>query len=355
MFDLPNAKRCGSPRHVSQGPYIAPLLEAGHFARTAPFFANCLSRVRRDELMDSSSGSGSEREERSVGGLDKAQEAAVRAKLEAHVSRVLALGLPAQQPAAGGGGGGSGGGGDGGSETQGQGGDPPSQPDQEKEEEEFAFRLFSTSTAAPKVVLAADDGSGTTAGQGGFVVPSRPLSYYLAQEPTEDEMERYRSSAVRGEDVVRRSGQRRWGLEVPWRVTTITVSHKQLKALSGKSPQQQAGETAGGDEDDEAAPPPEKKRRPGKKRRIALHIKGRARKEELLQEEMRKASKEEHVKEKKKRLNREKKLKRRQKERDKKSGAKAEGEGEASSGIADAADGGGGGASPSADGGDNSS
>ena len=168
-------------------------------------------------------------------------------------------------------------------------------------DEEYEFRLFST-TAPSKVVLvpeAAPDG--------------------------EAEWKQYRAAALTGEDVLALSKQRCWGLEVPWRVTTIEASRKELGALEAST----AGDTADtvSDEGEDTAGALQKKKRPGKKRRIALRIKEKADKAKAEAELKLQMSKEEHLAEKKKRLNREKKLKRREKERAKKAAGKA-GDGE---------------------------
>lgn len=182
----------------------------------------------------------------------------------------------------------------------------------DKQEEEFEFRLFSTSskTATPaKVILAASDDEDAPQGEGRFAVAARPTSYYVASNPTPEQLERYHLAAVAGEDIILGARKRAWGLERPWRVIRLTVSKKSLAVL-----QVTTGRSGEGDEEQKAA----KKKRPGKKRRIASRIKAKAEKEKREAEEKHKMSKEEHLKEKKKRLNREKKLKRRAKEREKK-------------------------------------
>lgn len=189
-------------------------------------------------------------------------------------------------------------------------------------EEEFEFRLFSgpAGTSAPaKVVLSASDDEDGARGDGGFVQPVRPESYYLAGEATPEQQERYRWAAVTAEDVAEGASKRAWGLERPWRVVRISLSSK-------KAPSRTAGLVAGATTDaSEDADDGSKRKRPGKKRRIAVRIKARAEKEKREAEKARREaeekhriSKEEHLSEKKKRLNREKKLKRRAKEKEKK-------------------------------------
>lgn len=246
----------------------------------------------------------------------------MRAKLNERLSSLLGLDLsaslppPAQEkgpdrgeevpPGQEGGGGGGGGGGD----------------DEHKQEEEFEFRLFSTSskTAAPaKVILAASDDEDAPQGEGGFTVPVRPASYYLAGDVTPEQLERYRWAAVAGEDIILGARKRAWGLERPWRVVRLTVPKKSLAGLPTTAQATLIHSSEGGE------PPAPKRKRPGKKRRIASRTKAKAEKEKREAEDKFKMSKEEHLKEKKKRLNREKKLKRRAKEKEKKLTTKDEG------------------------------
>jgi hypothetical protein len=182
--------------------------------------------------------------------------------------------------------------------------EPTEEENKPHHDEEFEFRLFSTTSAA-KVILPDDDESAAAGREAGLVVPSRPLSYYMAGEPSPELRERYRLSAITTEDILKAAQKRSWGLEMPWRVTKITVSAKKLPASTS---QYAIGE----------ANFPVKRKRPGKKRRIALRKKGRTQKEKEEAKKRQELEKEEHLREKKKRLNREKKLKRRQKEKEKK-------------------------------------
>ncbi|KAK3378438.1 hypothetical protein B0H63DRAFT_479880, partial [Podospora didyma] len=254
-------------------------------------------RVRRQDLYDSASERQSSPED------DDGQEAEVRAKLNARLSALFALNISnahdpmeeavvAEAEAA-----------DGGVDAN--------------VEPEFEFRLFSTS--APKVVLASD---AEMAGiHQGPAISRRPLSCHIRGELTPKEQERFQFSAVSGSQVVDGARQRAWGLEVPWRVTKITISTGEKgKNISIKpQPPSAAASFLGGQESSEVVQG--KRKRPGKKRRIALRIKDKAKKEQ----ELEKMTKEEHLKEKKKRLNRERKLKRRQKEKEKKLVNKGEG------------------------------
>lgn len=257
--------------------------------------------MRRDELYDSSSsdaGSGSRH-------VDAQEDAEVRAKLNERLASLLGLDLSASAPTF--------------EHKESDRGE-----DVQEEEEEFEFRLFSTSskTAAPaKVILAASDDEDAPQGEGGFTVPARPTSYYVAGDPTPEQRARYRWAAVAGEDIVLGARKRAWGLEKPWRVIRMTVPNKSLAGLPTTAAPGTRDHASEGGEQEAAV----KRKRPGKKRRIATRIKAKAEKEKREAAEKYKMSKDEHVKEKKKRLNREKKLKRRAKEREKKLATKGEG------------------------------
>ncbi|RYP20609.1 hypothetical protein DL765_002680 [Monosporascus sp. GIB2] len=255
-------------------------------------------RVRREELYDSSTDGEDSR--------DEEVDAALRAKLRAQLSGLLDFSFP---PAA---------------DTSR--GDAPQQQQQrdgaavgdddhhqaEREEElAFSFRLFRDEAPSHKVVLEQDEAP-PQAGGGAFVVARRPTSYYLADEPSPDAMARFRAAAVSPDHIFRDAGRRRWGLEKPWRVTTITITANTA-----------TGAAAGGDElgsgrGVEAG----KKKRPGKRRRIILRTREKARREREEAAKQQLVEKELHLKEKKKRLNRERKLKRRAKEREKKLASK---------------------------------
>ncbi|OIW29894.1 hypothetical protein CONLIGDRAFT_680699 [Coniochaeta ligniaria NRRL 30616] len=253
-------------------------------------------RVRRDELYSSES------EGDAV--AHRQEDAATRAKLNERLARMYSLDVVGP---------GAPGAGDSDEELP----DAPADGD-DQEEPAFEFRLFSTAGSAPKVVVNdEDDGDGA-------ILSSRPKSFHLKEDFTPEELERFRQVAVEYTDIVQGAQQRAWGLEVPWRVTKITVK----PGPGTSSTVQKGGKSKTTTEE------PDKRKRPGKKRRIAFRIKEN---ERIQKEEERKAkeeaaakhrlTKEEHLKEKKKRLNREKKLKRRQKEKEKKMAGKSGGEG----------------------------
>ncbi|KAJ4423495.1 hypothetical protein N0V82_001820 [Gnomoniopsis sp. IMI 355080] len=283
---IPLARR-GSPCHVygiKEPAAIKPVPDA--------------KRVRRDELY----GSSSEAEGHSQ--ADAAEDAEVRAKLNARLSSLLGLDLASAGP------------------TPEQPAEPPQEAgaDQEEkaDEEEFEFRLFSTSSkaAAPvKVVLAASDDEDADLGDGAFTVPERPSSYYFAGEPTPEQLHMFRQSALAGDDVVLGARKRAWGLERPWRIIRLGGQSKSAGRPSVRGSNVKVVATAApiANEGDQ-----QKRKRPGKKRRIATRTKAKTEKEKREAAEKQKMTKEEHLKEKKKRLNREKKLKRRAKEREQK-------------------------------------
>lgn len=258
--------------------------------------------MRRDELYDSSSDAGSGSH------VDAQDDAEVRAKLNERLAGLLGLDLAAPAPAA---------------PTLEQ----QKDDDDHKQDEEFEFRLFSTSsktTVPAKVVLAASDDEDAPQGEGGFTVPVRPTSYYVAAQPTPEQLERYRWAATSGQDILLGARKRAWGSERPWRVVRLKVPKKSLAGLH-LPPAAAAQVTLGHASEDDEQQTAVKRKRPGKKRRIASRIKAKAEKEKHEAEEKNKMSKEEHLKGKKKRLNREKKLKRRAKEKEKKLATQAEG------------------------------
>ncbi|KAI9158690.1 hypothetical protein HJFPF1_06688 [Paramyrothecium foliicola] len=174
------------------------------------------------------------------------------------------------------------------------------------EDEGYMFRLFSTSNPVSKVVL--DDDDEELQGEGGLV-RGRPISYYWAKNVPVARKQEYQFAALSGDEVIARSSRRSYGLELPWKVTTITVT---------KLPQGNNKTSAGADTDD---PTISKRRRPGKKRRIAIRTKQRAEKAKEEATAKQNLVKEEHLKEKKKRLNRLKKLRKRAKAKEMKSAA----------------------------------
>ncbi|KAK3937680.1 hypothetical protein QBC46DRAFT_266984 [Diplogelasinospora grovesii] len=275
-------------------------------------------RVRREELFGSD-------DDEIVGGVEEEEEEEeLRAKLSARLSGLLSIPTSAPPLA-----------------TPTEGGAAGGEGDEKNKDEplQFEFKLFSTSAPSTKVILASKEDELLPDADEGAIARERPLSYYIRPELTADERRQFEFAAVSGDDVKRWSGQRAWGLEVPWRVVKIQVPratyHKLEKALrqlypSGGESEDGAGMggvtdgmegVIGGKTETEG----KKKVRPGKRRRIALRVKLAETKRK--QEEMKKKqeaqekermTKEEHLREKKKRLNREKKLKRRQKEKEKK-------------------------------------
>ncbi|KAM0518586.1 hypothetical protein ACHAPE_004350 [Trichoderma viride] len=176
----------------------------------------------------------------------------------------------------------------------------------EDDDEVYAFRLFNAAGPAPQVVL--ENMNRVVEGK---MIRGRPLSYYFVTDMSPEMKQQYEMAAVSGEDVIERSKIRAWGLELPWRVTTIKTTRK-TTSKRGRG----GAEAAAHVEDDQ----PAKRKRPGKKRRTAMRIEARAKAqaEEAAKQKM--AEKEEHTKDKKKRLNRLKKLRRRAKKKTEKGG-----------------------------------
>ncbi|RWA04155.1 hypothetical protein EKO27_g10952 [Xylaria grammica] len=251
-------------------------------------------RVRRKDLYDSASASGSALSDEE-GDHDSRAKSALHAKLNAQLSGLFNLSFvvgPGAQP-----------------QPQATGPTGDAQHEGEHPEEEvFAFRLFRDEAPTHTVVLTHDEDL-RALGDGGFVVPSRPRSYYVASAPSERQASEYRSAAVTAEYVLSDAKKRRWGLEKPWRVIHILPS---ADSASSKSAPKPAGEGSAGEE--------KKRTRPGKKHRVLLRVREKAKREREEAAKKLLADKEHHLQEKKKRLNRERKLKRRQKEREKKAG-----------------------------------
>ncbi|KAI1079353.1 hypothetical protein F5B20DRAFT_544604 [Whalleya microplaca] len=176
--------------------------------------------------------------------------------------------------------------------------------DTEEAGQEFAFRLF-RDEEPHKVVLQPQNGQTDGAGNGGFVVPKRPMSYYLAEELPPHIMKEFKMAAVSSDYLFEDAKKRRWGLEKPWKVTTISITTNRETGPKS-SPVQNSTAEAG------------KRKRPGKKRRIILRVREKAKKEKEENAKHELIDKEQHLKDKKKRLNRQKKLKRRAKAREEK-------------------------------------
>lgn len=183
----------------------------------------------------------------------------------------------------------------------------------------FHFRLFASEDVhapAPRIVLTPErdrlPGLGLDAAD---VIPvrRRPLSHYIIPAASGMELEQLCSAAQTAADVREAARQRNWGLEVPWRVSKVIVSSGTMQKVLKVS---RTGAREVDIQDGDAAK--QRRKRPGKKARIHIRTKEKARLEREAVKQRQKVTKEEHLKEKKKRLNREKKLKRRQKERDKK-------------------------------------
>ncbi|KAK8135823.1 hypothetical protein PG984_003763 [Apiospora sp. TS-2023a] len=186
--------------------------------------------------------------------------------------------------------------------------DKPLASDENPDEVAFAFRLFRDEEPSHTVVIKQGDET-QVGGKAEFVVPRRPHSYYVASKPDQETMAQFKFAAVSTEYLMANAKQRKWGLEKPWRVTKITITtDKNAKSLPG----------ADGAEDTTMGEGESKRTRPGKKRRVLLRTRDKAKreKEEAMKKKL--ADKEEHLKEKKKRLNRLKKLKRREKQRESK-------------------------------------
>lgn len=256
----------------------------------------CLPRVRRADLDASDDPAGSD---------DEGYDAELQAKLNAQIARSLGLdesyarprdlattpshlkrhGLDAHE-----------------SESE-----PEPEADAEDDEDagnaEFAFRLFNSTRPSQKVVLEEDLGP---QGDGGFAFP-RPLSHYMATNLTADQKQQYAFAAVSGDEVLARSKDRAWGLELPWKVTNIAVTRRRRPGES----------TCTAEEVTE-----KKKGKPGKKQRISLRKRAKTREETERAEAQKLLEKEEHSKDKKKRMNRLKKLRKRAKNKEMKAATK---------------------------------
>ncbi|KAI0157673.1 hypothetical protein GGR57DRAFT_500623 [Xylariaceae sp. FL1272] len=250
-------------------------------------------RVRREDLFDSEA---SDQEENNN---DEQTDSAARAKLNAQLSGLfdLSFSIPVAQE-----------------QDQKQEATHESEAEDEDvlpdagnvenqevdEENTFIFRLFRDEDASHTVVLTRDDE--VPSGDGAFVNPKRPESYYLAPALSTTAAAQYRNIAVTPEFLFVDAKSPRWGLEKPWRVIHISADSSSTPA---PEPEKSKG----------------KKTRPGKKHRVLLRVKEKAKREREEKAKQQAADKEVHLQEKKKRLNRERKLKRRQKEREKKKSA----------------------------------
>ncbi|KAI2473875.1 hypothetical protein F4781DRAFT_379196 [Annulohypoxylon bovei var. microspora] len=179
-------------------------------------------------------------------------------------------------------------------------------------EEAYTFRLFRNEEPSRKVVLESQD-VGTEKDGDGALVAKRPISYYLASEPPPEVANKFRVAAVSADYLLQDANKRRWGLEKPWKVTTITITTNK-KATASSGPASYNATIGIG----------KQKKRPGKKRRIILRVREKAKKEQEETAKKQLVDKEQHLKEKKQRLNKQKKLKRRAKAREMKQGTKGD-------------------------------
>jgi hypothetical protein len=180
--------------------------------------------------------------------------------------------------------------------------------DQQRGQQEIEFRLFSTPNApspdssgaqshVPKIILD-HEWSDSEAEKGAFV-RKKPRSYYFSAVFPKEQ----RGIAISGEEVLHRSQQRHWGIEVGWRVTVLQCSSKSSyvsKAVEDKLGFEERVRM---------------KKKLNKKGRIKLRKKLQDIRVKEEQSKKEREMKEETEKEKKVRRNREKKLKRRAKEK----------------------------------------
>lgn len=193
--------------------------------------------------------------------------------------------------------------------------------EEEDPQQEFEFRLFSSTApekpgnkdggAIQKIILVDEE---EDIGDGGFVARERNRGYYFVEKADGEKKHGFEVMALSGEDVLSRARKRAWGLEVPWRVRVLKVAGK--KANGGRAVD---AVVAVEDETEDA-----KKKRPGKKRRIILRERKKAREKLLEQKNAEKERMDEAEREKRTRRNREKKVKRKLKEKAKKAGGAVE-------------------------------
>ncbi|KAI9746376.1 MAG: hypothetical protein M1818_000089 [Claussenomyces sp. TS43310] len=222
----------------------------------------------------------------------------------------------------------------------------------EEEAEGFEFRLFSSSrpkhcetrttpntqdaTAspevdteaeppAPRIILSDNEDDDSHAAGGGFVQPGRDAGYYFAHAADGMRKWRFEAAAVSGDDVRRWLRVRYTGLEVPWRVRVLKVGGR-------KKGRDETGVGGDGHGDGDSArlvgrleEDVQRRKRPGKKRRILLRTKTKAREQRKEKESAEAQAKELAEREKRTRRIREKKVKRKAKEKAKKVSAAATG------------------------------
>lgn len=200
--------------------------------------------------------------------------------------------------------------------------DAPAVPTAEEEDEEMMFQLFAPSKTtattdqaepqptAQKIRIRSPSIDATTAG---FLQPSRPRSFYFADELSDDERAAYEAFALSGEQILQLSSQPRPGCAYSWKILHIPSSQLSRAARIASAQQTPAGFSKLGKLEE-----PTKRKRAGKKLRIKIRTQAEAAKAKQLAASMSKAEKEEAEKEKRTRRNREKKVKRKAKEKAKK-------------------------------------
>ncbi|KAK8191056.1 hypothetical protein IWZ00DRAFT_267256 [Phyllosticta capitalensis] len=189
--------------------------------------------------------------------------------------------------------------------------------DAASEDEELEFRLF----AAPAGNAATDGAAAASApqkirikspdlesGDGGFINPERPRSYYFSGEPNEELRLQLDAAAVTGDQVMSWALQKWPGCALPWKVKTTALDRKAREALG----------ISGGNMTEPAT---EKRKRKGKKARIATRTKLKAKAEAKEAQAKEKEEKELAERVKRAKRNREKKLKKRQRNKLKRAAA----------------------------------
>lgn len=182
----------------------------------------------------------------------------------------------------------------------------------ESEEQEYEFRLFSApvkeftdeaKSITQKIVLDAEQedvnilGETIIRGNGAFISGSKDPRVWTTPKAEGERLVQLQFAAVTGENVLRDSARRNWGLEVPWRVKIIKQKSVPSPGLSGKL-------SSIAIEDSQ-----KKRKKPGKKRRVVLRMRVKRIEEEKTRKEKESNEKEEAEKERRTKKNREKKLK----------------------------------------------
>ena len=136
----------------------------------------------------------------------------------------------------------------------------------------------------------------------------RDKSFYIAPPLTGEARAQIEEICVSGEEVLSGARGRNWGLEVPWRVSVVSVSGPRSKPRRSEKHKRE-------EEGDEL-----ERKKPGKKRRIILRERQRKREATEAAKKLEREKKEEAEREKRTRRNREKKVKRKMKEKGLKGG-----------------------------------